>query len=44
MIHGENGLLVDPNSTDETFNTLRRLCIDEELREQLGRKGEELAS
>ena len=44
VIHGENGLLVDSNSTNETCDALRRLCIDKELREQLGRKGKELAS
>lgn len=44
VIQGENGLLVDPNSTDETLNTLRQLCKDEELRKQLGEKGKELAN
>ena len=44
VIHGENGLLVDPNATDKTLGTLRELCTDEELREQLGRKGKELAN
>lgn len=44
VIHRENGLLVDPNSTDETSDNLRLLCADEELRKQLGCKGRELAT
>lgn len=44
VVHAENGLLVDPNSTDETLNSLRQLCTDEELRERLGHKGKELAN
>ncbi|MCJ8282187.1 MAG: glycosyltransferase family 4 protein [Rivularia sp. ALOHA_DT_140] len=44
VIHQENGLLVDPNSTDETLNSLRQLCANEELGKQLGRKGKELAN
>lgn len=44
VIHEENGLLVDPNSTDETLDTLRQLCTDDKLRERLGNKGKELAN
>ncbi len=44
VIHGENGLLIDPNSTDETLKALRQLCTDEELRARLGYKGKELSS
>jgi phosphatidylinositol alpha-1,6-mannosyltransferase len=41
--HGESGLLVDPSSTTELAHCLLRLCKDQQLREQLGRKGKELA-
>jgi phosphatidylinositol alpha-1,6-mannosyltransferase len=42
--HGESGLLVDPNSASEIFRTLLMLCSDQQLREQLGRRGQELAN
>ena len=42
--HGKSGMLVDPNSADETFKTLHQLCADQQLREQLGRIGKELAN
>lgn len=42
--HGESGILVDPNSTDLIVKALRQLCTDQQLREQLGRRGQELAN
>jgi glycosyltransferase involved in cell wall biosynthesis len=42
--HGENGILVDPNSEDEILQAFRCLCKDENLRYSLGRKGQQLAS
>jgi glycosyltransferase involved in cell wall biosynthesis len=41
--HEENGLLVNPNSGYEVFHAFKRLCQDQKLREQLGRKGKQLA-
>ncbi|OUL21168.1 glycosyl transferase family 1 [Nostoc sp. T09] len=41
--HEENGILVNPNSGYEVFQAFNRLCKDQSLREQLGRKGKELA-
>lgn len=41
--HEENGLLVDPDSADELVEAINRLCRDPQLREDLGRKGQELA-
>jgi glycosyltransferase involved in cell wall biosynthesis len=41
--HEENGILVNPNSGYEVFKAFNRLCKDQQLREQLGRKGKELA-
>ncbi|MBD2445758.1 glycosyltransferase family 4 protein [Nostoc sp. FACHB-152] len=41
--HEENGLLVNPQSGYEVFHAFKRLCQDQQLREQLGRKGKELA-
>lgn len=41
--HGESGLLVDPNSAAEVTHYLLRLCKDQQLRERLGRRGQELA-
>ncbi len=41
--HEENGILVNPNSGYEVFQAFNRLCQDQLLREQLGRKGKELA-
>ncbi|MDZ8055496.1 MAG: glycosyltransferase family 4 protein [Aulosira sp. ZfuVER01] len=41
--HEENGILVNPNSGYEVFQAFNRLCKDQPLREQLGRKGKELA-
>ncbi|WYL94032.1 MAG: glycosyltransferase family 4 protein [Gloeotrichia echinulata IR180] len=40
--HEENGILVNPNSGYEVFQAFKRLCQDQSLREQLGRKGKEL--
>jgi phosphatidylinositol alpha-1,6-mannosyltransferase len=37
--HGESGLLVDPNSADDIFKNLYRLCTEQQLREQLGQRG-----
>lgn len=42
--HEKNGLLVDPNSPDEIPLALHRLCRDQSLRKQLGRKGYEMAT
>ncbi|KAB8331200.1 glycosyltransferase family 4 protein [Scytonema tolypothrichoides VB-61278] len=41
--HEENGILVNPNSGYEVFHAFKRLCQDQKLREQLGRKGKQLA-
>ncbi|MBE9049634.1 glycosyltransferase family 4 protein [Nostocales cyanobacterium LEGE 11386] len=41
--HEENGILVNPKSGYEVFQAFKRLCTDQQLREQLGRKGKELA-
>jgi glycosyltransferase involved in cell wall biosynthesis len=41
--HEETGLLVEPNSGYEMLQAFTRLCKDEQLRKQLGRKGQELA-
>ncbi len=41
--HEETGLLVDPESEVETYQTLLRLCRDRQLRQRLGRRGRELA-
>ncbi|MBW4562816.1 MAG: glycosyltransferase family 4 protein [Mojavia pulchra JT2-VF2] len=41
--HEENGILVNPNSGYEVFQAFNRLCKDQQLREQLGHKGRELA-
>ncbi|MDZ8187445.1 MAG: glycosyltransferase family 4 protein [Nostoc sp. ChiSLP02] len=42
--HEENGILVNPNSGYKVFQAFHRLCKDQQLREQLGRKGKELAN
>jgi phosphatidylinositol alpha-1,6-mannosyltransferase len=42
--HEESGILVDPNSAQEISQALHRLCADQQLRERLGRKGQELAN
>ncbi|MFN6562069.1 MAG: glycosyltransferase family 4 protein [Nostoc sp. ChiSLP01] len=42
--HEENGILVNPNSGYEVFQAFNRLCKNQQLREQLGRKGKELAN
>lgn len=42
--NGENGILVDPNSTEEILDSLRQLCLDQQLRLRLGCKGRELAN
>lgn len=41
VIHGVTGLLVNPDSDSEIFETLHQLCQDQPLREQLGRKAKE---
>lgn len=41
--HGETGILVDPNSSDEISKTLYQLCADQQLRERLGHGGQKLA-
>ena len=41
--HEETGLLVEPNSGYEMLQAFTRLCKDEQLRKQLGRKGQEFA-
>ncbi|QDL09961.1 glycosyl transferase family 1 [Brasilonema octagenarum UFV-E1] len=40
--HEENGILVNPNSGYEVFHAFKRLCQDQKLREQLGRRGKQL--
>jgi phosphatidylinositol alpha-1,6-mannosyltransferase len=42
--HEESGILVDPESAQEISQALHRLCADQQLRERLGRKGQELAN
>lgn len=42
--HEENGILVNPNSGYDVFQAFNRLCKDQQLREQLGRKGREFAN
>jgi glycosyltransferase involved in cell wall biosynthesis len=42
--HEENGLLVDPHCGNEILQAFKRLCQNPELREQLGRKGKQLAN
>jgi phosphatidylinositol alpha-1,6-mannosyltransferase len=42
--HEESGILVDPDSAQEISQALHRLCADQQLRERLGRKGQELAN
>ncbi len=42
--HEENGILVNPNSGYEVFQAFNKLCKDPQLREQLGRRGKELAN
>ena len=44
VLHEENGLLVTPESADELVAAIGRLCRDPQLREELGRKGQEIAS
>ncbi|MBD2293436.1 glycosyltransferase family 4 protein [Anabaena sphaerica FACHB-251] len=41
--HEENGLLVNPDSGYEVLQAFKRLCQDKQLREKLGRQGQELA-
>jgi len=40
-IAGEAALLVNPRRTDEIAGALLRLCLDQELRENLALKGRE---
>lgn len=42
--HEENGLLVNPKSGYEVFQAFKQLCQNQQLREQLGRQGKELAN
>ncbi|MFQ4141827.1 glycosyltransferase family 4 protein [Chlorogloeopsis sp. ULAP02] len=42
--HGENGILVNPNSGNEMLTAFRQLCEDKGLREKLGRRGRVLAN
>lgn len=44
VLDGETGLLVEPNFPKEIGEKLRQLCADRELRQKLGRKGQELAT
>ncbi len=44
VLDKKTGLLVDPNSSEEMLTVLRQLCANRELRERLGRKGQELAT
>lgn len=41
--HEENGLLVNPKSGYEVFQVFKQLCQNQQLREQLGCQGKELA-
>ncbi|MDM9381357.1 glycosyltransferase family 4 protein [Chlorogloeopsis sp. ULAP01] len=42
--HGENGILVNPNSGNEMLAAFRQLCENKQLREKLGRRGKVLAN
>lgn len=42
--HGKNGLLVDANDSNKMIETLKQLCVDRSLREQLGCGGRTLAN
>lgn len=42
--HGYNGLLVDPNSSDEILTMLLHLCLNKELRHRLGFQGQKMAT
>jgi len=42
--HGENGILVNPYSGNDMLQAFRRLCQDQQLREQLGSTGKALAN
>jgi glycosyltransferase involved in cell wall biosynthesis len=42
--HEENGLLVNPNSGYAVLQAFKRLCKDKQLREKLGRQGQEFAN
>ncbi|BAY93087.1 MULTISPECIES: glycosyltransferase family 4 protein [unclassified Tolypothrix] len=44
VFHGETGLLVDPNSSEEILSVLHQLCVDKELRQRLGFRGKELVN
>ncbi|WP_413173242.1 glycosyltransferase family 4 protein [Anabaena azotica] len=41
--HEENGLLVNPHSGYAVLQAFKRLCQDKQLREKLGRQGQEFA-
>lgn len=41
--HQENGLLVNPNSGCQVLQAFKLLCQNKQLREKLGRQGQELA-
>lgn len=43
VYHMSNGILV-ANSSDEITSALRQLCTDKQLRERLGREGQQLAN
>lgn len=44
LVHGENGLLVQPDSVDELTDALTRLASSRELRESFGRTSSESAA
>jgi glycosyltransferase involved in cell wall biosynthesis len=41
--HGENGLLVPPGDTEALVEALASLITDDSLREEMGRRGREIA-
>ncbi len=41
VLDGETGILVDPKNVDEIANAIIKLLTDEELAEEMGRKGRE---
>ncbi|MBX2862943.1 MAG: glycosyltransferase family 4 protein [Leptolyngbyaceae cyanobacterium MAG.088] len=43
VFHEENGVLINSDSDEEILDALYKLCKDEDLRHQLGKKGQELA-
>jgi len=41
--HGQNGFLVGPGDADGLSGAIRKLLIDKEMRDQMGRRGRAMA-